>query len=62
MILLNTNHATLASVTKLLEEAAAVLARVREKHPIECYELFGQRDFLVDELEGSALMLNQSVK
>jgi hypothetical protein len=40
----------------LLDEAAMVLNRVREVCP-DYWERFQQRDFLVDELNGCALML-----
>lgn len=47
-------------IASLLDEAATVLNKVREACP-DYWERFQQRDFLVDELGGCALMLRDEV-
>lgn len=46
-------------LVEILVEAAAVLDKVREQEP-EAWEKFGLRDYLVDELQGTALIVKDA--
>jgi hypothetical protein len=46
-------------LVEILNEAAAVIDKVRDQEP-QAWEKFGLRDYLVDELQGSALILKDA--